>query len=293
MSGIHQKFYPLPKRKLKSGENRMGVNLPKIGDAISVEKFFVSKMNMRVDEEFGKSFEDMVLTEHLGKTDIVQPFIARPEGEGFGVVIGRRRFLAKRRSGAKKFVVGMDCLIREMSDEDAYDASIRENMDTFRREVNAMLRARSVKRKLDMDGIGQRELARRWRVPIANIAEWLAPLKLVQALQTLLEKEAFTFTDAVNIVQLSLDEETQNKLAKILEENGADAFKSELARVKAGREKRGSPAGKYAVARVTWNRTVPEEDEAYHRLEVLANSTDKKLEEYCKAVLIEHAMGKR
>jgi len=269
------------------------VELPKIGDAIPVEKLFVSKMNARFEDSFGKTMEDTVLTEHLGKQGIVQPFIVRPEGKGFGVVIGRRRFLAKKKSGAKKFIVGTDCLVKEMSDEEALDASMQENLDIFRQELNPLARAKMLKKIVETKDASMRELARLWRVPISNLSEWMKPLELSQPMQALIEKGELAYTDALKLARLNLNAEEQSKLATTFKKEGSDAFQSELERIQQKQEKRGAPKGKYVVFRLTFNSTVPEETEAQRRLEVLANSAHKPFDEYCKMILIEHALGKR
>ena len=68
-------------------------------------------MNVRAEEPFGEAEEDRQLIAQLriGKSSSQ----ARPEGDGYGVFIGRRRFLAKKEVGAKYFVVGADCLIKD------------------------------------------------------------------------------------------------------------------------------------------------------------------------------------
>ena len=58
---------------------------------------------MRVEDVFGESDEDRALIENLRKGTIVHPFKARPEGNGYGVYVGRRRFLAKKAIGTKHF----------------------------------------------------------------------------------------------------------------------------------------------------------------------------------------------
>ena len=42
--------------------------MPRVGDRVPVGKFFVSKFNVRVGEEFGKDEKDETLRLHLHKT---------------------------------------------------------------------------------------------------------------------------------------------------------------------------------------------------------------------------------
>ena len=261
--------------------------LPKIGDKIPYNKFFVSKMNVRVDEGFGESPEDMALTQHLTWRDIVQPFIARPEGKGYGVVVGRRRFLAKKKV-AKEFVVGQDCLIKEMTDEDALDASLRENLALFRSNLNPITRAKRLAQLKDSKLVSLRGLARAWRIPVSTLSEWLKPLELNERMREVAAKDLIHFTDTLQVAKLELGNERQDELAKLVETDGYDAFKGEVARLQGGKGKRGIPRGKYSIIRVTWDSRYPPDVEALNKLGELAEAKDQKIDEYAKSVLREH-----
>jgi len=258
---------------------------PQIGEEISITKFFVSKMNIRIDEQFGKTDEDFSLTQHLIRQDLVQPIIARPVGNGYGVIIGRRRFLAKKKAGAKKLIVGKDVLIRTMDDEQALDESTRENLATFKQELNPITRAKALQKLLEIKNYSLRELARVWKVPLSNLSEWLRMLELSPKMQDQVEKAQCNFTDALNIVHMKLPVEMQNKLAETLEKRGYDTFKNDLAHLKSEKEKRGLPAGKYEVLRLTWNKTDHLENELYNKLARLAKVTGKTIEETAKVII--------
>jgi ParB/RepB/Spo0J family partition protein len=147
--------------------------LPKIGDKIPIEKFFVSATNMRVDEPFGESPEDKALIEHFKSTGIVQPFKARPEGDGYGVVVGRRRFLALKEAGVKEVTVGQHVWIEEMSDEEAMDASLKENLEDFHRTPDPVTRAKAISTYLSKLPTGLRGLARAWGISHSTLSEYL------------------------------------------------------------------------------------------------------------------------
>ena len=264
--------------------------LPKSGDRIPPEKFFVSKMNVRINESFGETPEDEALTKHLTWRDIVQPFKARPEDEnghwepgmdlslmkGYGVVIGGRRFQGKRKV-AKYFVVGKDCLIEEMTDAEALDASLLENLKLFRSELNPIARAKGLSQLIDMKltGLkgGLRGLARRWRIPASTLSEWLKPLELNLKMQEVTAKGLVHHTDAVQVARLELGTELQDKLAEIVETQGYDPFKSEVARLREGKGKRGIRAGVWDVDRVLWDRRNRKEME---HVKVVDRAAEKK-----------------
>lgn len=114
-------------------------DLLKLGNSIPVEEFHVSPLNVRFGKPFGGSEEDQLLIANLRKGKIIGPFKARPEEDSYGVVVGRRRFLAKKEAGARQFVVGVDCLIEEMTDDEAREMSLIENLEALRARNSMVL----------------------------------------------------------------------------------------------------------------------------------------------------------
>lgn len=271
----------------------MGVaELPKVGDRISVDKFHISKLNVRADQAFGEVEEDQNLIAQLRRGKVVQPFKARPEGKGYGVVVGRRRFLAKKEAGAKHFVVGADCLIEEMTDEEAREASLIENLDALRISMNPITRA---KRLHEIVGgsvleprMSLRATARRLGVPASNLSEWMKVLDLSPKMQDVLAKGLLTYTDGLMIARLKLGEMLQDELAGVLETEGLEAFKRELARVTAGKMKRGIPKGVYQIDRVVWDKRNRKEMGYYAVLTKVAEGKEMKVPEYLKDFIIRH-----
>jgi ERCC4-related helicase len=80
----------------------------------------------------------------------------------------------------------------------------------------------------------------------------------------------------------------QDKLAETVETDGVDAFKKELARLQEGRGKRGIPKGKYVIVRTVFDRRYRPDMDLYAKLEELARTKEKKVDEYCKDVLKDH-----
>jgi ParB-like chromosome segregation protein Spo0J len=110
----------------------MTTEMPKTGHQIPVGKFHVSKLNVRGDQVFGESEADKALIEQLQRGKIIGPFKAKPEGDGYGVYVGRRRFLAKKAVGVNFFVVGQDCMIENVSDDEEREAALIENLEILR-----------------------------------------------------------------------------------------------------------------------------------------------------------------
>lgn len=260
----------------------------KVGDKISVERFHISKLNVRADEGFGESEEDQRLIANLRRGRVVQPFKARPEGDGYGVYVGRRRFLAKKATGAKSFVVGVDCLVEDVTDEEAREASLVENLGALRKDMNPVVRAKQLNELVSFSTIGLRGWARRLGVPASNLSDWLSVLKLSQKMQDAVRRELLTFTDAVKLVRLKLGEALQDELATVLEDDGVEAFWREVARVTTGKGKRGIPKNMFYIIRSSFDKRYKPDVELYEKLTELAKQKDVKLDVFVKEILKEY-----
>lgn len=261
---------------------------PKAGDRIPTEKFHVSEMNVRYGQAFGESEEDQQLIINLRRGKIIGPFKARPEDEGYGVVVGRRRFLGKKEAGAKIFVVGQDCLIEEMTDEEAREASLVENLEILRKGMDAMSRARALNRIISFSPTGVRGTARRLGISASTLSEWLQVLELSPKMQEALEKGKLFYTDGLKINRMKLGEDRQNELAELLEKEDQEGFKRELDRISAGKTKRGIPKGIYEVDRVTWDKRNRKEMAFYEAVKKVAERKGLKVAEYIKDFVIRH-----
>ncbi|MDH5266036.1 MAG: hypothetical protein OEW62_00005 [Candidatus Bathyarchaeota archaeon] len=263
--------------------------LPKLGELLSVDKFHVSELNVRAGRPFGESEEDRALIDQLRRGKIIGPFKSRPEGDGYGVVVGRRRFLAKKEASARFFVVGSDCLIEEMSDEEAREASLIENLSILRKEMDAITRATRLNEIVSFSPAGLRATARRLGIPASTLSEWLKILELSPKMQEAVARGLLCYTDALKLAKMKIGQMKQDELAEILEKEGIEAYRKELERLAMKKLKKGAPKGKYLILRATFDRAYPTDVELYEKLKRLAETKQMKLDEYCKWVLAEHA----
>ena len=199
--------------------------------------FHVSKTNVRFGEPFGQDEEDKNLITNLTLGKIIQPFKARPENKeghwepgmglsqavGYGVVAGGRRFQGKKMAKPKFFIVGVDCLIEEMSDQEAREASLIENL--FHKDLNPIIRAKRLKQIITERGESLRATARRWGIPPATLCEWVSVLKLSPKMQDVLAKRLLSFSDGMMITRMDLGPEMEDKMAEVIETQGVKAFK--------------------------------------------------------------------
>lgn len=269
-------------------ENVAG-KLQKLGEHIPVEKFHISELNVRVGQPFGESEEDKLLIAQLRHSRIVGPFKARPEGEGYGVVVGRRRFLAKKEVGTKFFVAGSDCLIEEMTDEEAREASLIENLSMLRKEMDPITRGLRLNEIISYSPIGLRATARGLGIPASTLSEWLKVLELSPKMQETAAKGLLCYTDALQLARMKIGEMKQDELAQTLEEEGIEAYRKELVRFAQKKLKGGIPKGKYMILRAVFDKTYPPDVELYEKITQLAKAKKMKLNEYCKWALTEHA----
>ena len=262
--------------------------MPKFGDKIPVDKIHISKLNVRANEPFGKSEEDQQLIANLRRGKIIGPFKMRPERGGFGVVVGRRRFLAKQYLGMKNFTVGSDCLVENMTDQEAWEASLVENLEVLRANMDPMTRAHALSRIVDESGLGVRGAAIQLGLKASTLSEWLKPLELSKKMQDMTQKQKLFFTDALRLAKMELGKERQDQLAEILEKEGYEPFLAEMGRLSEGRLKRGIPAGKYTILRLTLDHKYPPDMKLLEELGKRAEAAHKKVDEYAKWVLQEH-----
>lgn len=85
---------------------------------IPVSDLHVDPMNVRSDPQVTKEFINSI--ESGG---ILQPLIVRPTEDGYGVVVGGRRYVAAVNAGLDE----IPCEVRELSDDEAREISLVEN----------------------------------------------------------------------------------------------------------------------------------------------------------------------
>ena len=259
------------------------------GDHVPVEKFHVSSCNVRAGEPFGEAEEDRRLLAQLRRGRIIGPFKARPEGEGYGVFVGRRRFLAKKNGGAKYLIVGVDCLIEDVSDKDAIEASLVENLEIMRKKMNPITRAKTLNEIISFSTAGLRGTARQLGISASTLSEWLKVLELSPRMQEALAKGLLFYTDALMVARMKLGTDLQDELAGVLEMEGPDALKKELIRFSKGGMKRGPHKGAYIILRIAFDKRYKPDMDLHQKLSELAETKNINLDEYCKWVLTEHA----
>lgn len=161
---------------------------------IPVGELHIDPMNVRSDPEVTKEFID-----NLKSMDVIQPLIARPDEDGYGVVVGSRRYVG----GAKAGFDTLPCEIRDVDDNKARELSLVENW--FRKDLTKGDAEKSVYEaykaglekgiyKSKMDMAKKTGITRKVIYEIVNRIEDEKELELVPTIKEKLSYKDFTLT---------------------------------------------------------------------------------------------------
>jgi ParB family chromosome partitioning protein len=113
------------------------------------------------------------LAASIRQQGLLQPLVIRPLGDHFEIVAGCRRFEALRSLGWKK----IPCVVAELSDEEAYVASLTENLQ--RETLDPVEEAKAYRKYIDEFGWGgETALATRISKSQEHVSQRLSLLKL-------------------------------------------------------------------------------------------------------------------
>lgn len=119
------------------------------------------------------------LAESLKRRGLIQPIVVRPAPGGHELVAGERRARAARLAGLDS----LPALVREMSDEEAAETALVENLQ--RADLNPIEEARALRRLCELPGRTQQEVADqvgRARPTVANLLRLLELCREVRAM---------------------------------------------------------------------------------------------------------------
>lgn len=121
------------------------------------------------------------LADSIGLRGLLQPIIVRraPDGDGYQLVAGERRWRAAQRAGLHQ----IPALVRDLDDAATYEIALVENIQ--RQDLNAIEEAGAYRRLIDDFGHNQEALAKlvgKSRSHVANLMRLLDLPETVQAL---------------------------------------------------------------------------------------------------------------
>lgn len=159
------------------------------------------------------------LASSLKEHGVIQPLIVRKIGSSYRLVAGERRLRAAAKAGIDK----VPAVVREMTDREAVEVSLVENLQ--REELGPLEQATAFQRLSDEFGLTQEEIAARVGKSRPEVANTLRLLRLEPEVKRLLNDGRLTGGHGRALV--SLDREKQLRLAKMAASRGLSVRKTE------------------------------------------------------------------
>jgi len=172
------------------------------------------------------------LAQSIREAGILQPIIVVPEGGGYKILIGERRWRAAQRAGLRKVPV----LIRKVPDRAQLELSLIENLQ--REQLNPFEIALGYRRLIEDLGYTQEEVAEKVGKDRASVANYLRVLKLPEEIQESLQTGAITMGHAKAILAVE-GQDAQLDLARKILKKGLSVREAEDLASRAG--KRNAP----------------------------------------------------
>ncbi len=136
------------------------------------------------------------LAESLKRRGLIQPIVVRPIAGGHELVAGERRARAARLAGLD----ALPALVREMSDEEAAETALVENLQ--RADLNPIEEARALRRLCELPGRTQQEVAARVGRARPTVANLLRLLELCREVREMVEDGRLSMGHARLLVPL-------------------------------------------------------------------------------------------
>jgi len=158
-----------------------------------------------------KSLDD--LARSIKDSGVIQPIVVVPDGEGYRIIVGERRWRAAQKAGLKKLPV----LIRSIPRERELEISLMENL--HRENLNPVEVGRVYQRMIQELGYTQEEIADRVGVDRTSVTNYLRLLSLPQAVLELLAENTISMGHARALVSLENPEAQISLAQEIIRKN--------------------------------------------------------------------------
>lgn len=148
--------------------------------------------------------EDDSLVASIREHGLLQPILIRPVAQGFEIVAGHRRFQACR-SLRFRFI---PCKIREMSDKDAYEIQLTENVQ--RKAMDAIEEAEAFRRYVvDFGWGGVSELAKKIGMSEEYVSHRIQLLRLPENVRQQITTNRLNVSCAMELSNIPLDAQSE------------------------------------------------------------------------------------
>ncbi len=156
------------------------------------------------------------LANSIRASGVVQPILLRrsaPAGDRFQLVVGERRWRASRLAGLET----VPAIIRELSDQDALELALTENL--LRQDLNPLEVARAYQALQEKYSLSHEQVAERLGINRSSVTNTLRLLRLPPAVQEMLSKDEITYGHARALLGLD-SESAQVQLASRIAKQG-------------------------------------------------------------------------
>jgi ParB family chromosome partitioning protein len=152
----------------------------------------------------GEDDDDDLLSNSIREHGLLQPILIRPLTHGFEIVAGHRRFHACR-SLRWRFI---SCRIREMSDKQAYEIQLTENIQ--RKSMDPIEEAEAFRRYvMDFGWGGVTELAKKIGKSEEYVSHRIQLLKLPYEIKSRIIASKLNVSQALELTSISPEKQTQ------------------------------------------------------------------------------------
>lgn len=150
------------------------------------------------------------LADSIGLRGLLQPIIVRrsPDGDGFQLVAGERRWRAAQRAGLHQ----IPALVRELDDAATYEIALVENIQ--RQDLNAIEEASAYRRLIEDFGHNQEALAKLVGKSRSHVANLMRLLDLPDAVQALVSDGSLAMGHARALIGVDDAEAIARKVVK-------------------------------------------------------------------------------
>ncbi len=175
------------------------------------------------------------LADSISKFGLLNPILVRPQGEGYQIIAGERRWRASRIAGLERIPV----CVRASTETESLEMALIENLQ--RRDLNAVEEARGYRKLLTVHRMTQAELADKVSKSRSTITNALRLLDLPEDVQEFVYDGRLSAGHARAVLSVP-DDEVRSKLAKRIVEDGLSVREAEnLARLYAAGQTERTP----------------------------------------------------
>lgn len=152
------------------------------------------------------------LIDSIKEKGIIEPIIVRPSDDKFEIVSGHRRYYAAKELSLKE----VPCIVKEVSDEEALEISLIENIQ--REDLNPVEVARAYKILNEKFGLTHEEIAKKVGKARSAITNTLRILTLPPEIISAIEEGKITEGHARALLSLQDKDEMLKLFKKIIEQ---------------------------------------------------------------------------